>query len=38
MWPDVFFRFFSPPASRNKIALRESQVNLLRYAVAVVSL
>ena len=38
MWPDFFFRFFFRPASRNKIALPESQVNLLRYAVAVVSL
>ena len=34
----LFFLFFFPPASRNKIALPESQVNLLRYAVTVISL
>ena len=33
-----FSVFFFPPASRNKIALPESQVNLLRYAVTVISL
>lgn len=34
----TFFSVFFPPASRSKIALPESQVNLLRYAVTVISL
>ena len=34
----TLFSVFFPPASRSKIALAESQVNLLRYAVTVISL
>ena len=34
----LFFSFFLPPVSRNEATLLERQVNLLRYAVTVMSL